>query len=149
MTSRVAHEVPVPGTDRFIRIWGDPLKLAEFFAGISLLSFQPDTYTDHVVGPQTRRMYPGDPGISVAAHTRKFVTAPNVSEATLPGLPFTCETFATVNGKQKRDVTQFTVSGGPFRDLLAVARAIPARAYILRSPGGKPKAIAAPSGGGA
>jgi hypothetical protein len=148
MATRKAHQVPVPGTDRFIKLWGDPVKLAEFFEGIVLLSFQPDTYTDHVVGPQTRRMYPGDPGISVAAHTRKVVTAPNVSEATLPGQPFTCETFATVNGKQKRQATQFTVSGGPFRDLLAVARAIPARPYILRSPGGKPKEITMPSDGG-
>lgn len=147
MTKRKSHYFPVPGTERVLTLWGDTDLLKEFFHGADETDFVPDEYVTMTVRPQTRRRYPEDPGFSVDAHERKAVIAANAFEPILPGMPFTCEVDVLVDGKNERKVRQFTFSGGPFRDLLALARARPAKDYYLRSPGGKAKAIALADGG--
>jgi len=91
----------------------------------------------------TRRRYPGGPGISVPASTRKVVVGPSIKLQAWPGRPITLErpkiggSFNPDNADVPMKVLQLTLEGR-FSDFYNFCQSANRIAFILRTNAGRP-----------
>jgi len=120
-------------------------KITDFVTGATTAALSDNPTRTVTVRGSSRRRYPGGPSTSVKSHQRTSVVGPPAKYAVLPGRPFKIEVpKGTV--PETYEVHQFSFEG-PWTKLYEALQILNKRAFIARSPWGKPLQISHASGG--
>jgi hypothetical protein len=139
MSNRIRHTVTAAG--RTIELFGDTNKIKEFFPTAEVVDTDDVVIKTVTFRGGTRRRFPGGPTYSSGGGTRTVVVGGPTKNGVLPGSPIKCEVTTGLGPQKETRVVQFTLKGS-FTAAWAVARATATKAFVLRSPYGKPKSVA-------
>jgi hypothetical protein len=139
MAKKIRHKITHDGKDAFI--FGKTADVLSFFPSAAIVASSAAVVTPVTFRGGTRRRFPGGPTYSASGGTRQVVVGRPATQSTLPGNPIKCEVSIQTDSKVVVIVKQFTLQG-PFRVAHQVAKATATQDFVLRSPNGKPYAIA-------
>jgi hypothetical protein len=139
MSSKIRHTVTAAG--RTIELFGNTAKIKEFFPTAEVVDYDDVVVKTVTFRGGTRRRFPGGPTYSSGGGTRTVAVGGPTKNGVLPGYPIKCEVTTGLGPLKVTKVTQFTLKGS-FTAAWIVARATATKAYVLRSPHGKPKSVA-------
>jgi hypothetical protein len=133
---------------RTLILFGDPAKFAEVGLDFVPDAEEAETTVTSSVSSHTRKMYPGDPGITVAGHQRvEIKSADKEGSTTLPGKPFYIEDTQGSGVTKKVTVTRYSYIGR-WGDLKTkcLGDLAPAPNLVLRNASGSSKVLVEPAG---
>jgi hypothetical protein len=122
-----------------IIIFSHGTKIQDFVTGATAAPLADNATRTVTVKGSSRRRYPGGPTTSVKSHQRTSVVGPPAKYAVLPGQPFKIEVPKGTT-PETYEVHQFSFEG-PWTKLYEALQVTNKRAFIARSPWGKPLQI--------